>query len=202
MKNLPIILSSIALAGVLFLFFTKGKSKEAAKTVTHVSKDSAGKDVIVAGVKIAYVDIDTLQSNYNYFKQKKAEFESRQKNIDAELERTANTLQNDYIALQKKAQAGSLSQAEGEKAQQSLGQRQQELELKKQNLGSKFIKDQEAFNKEIFDNLHKIIEEYNTTKGYDYILSYSKDGSILYANKELDVTQDIIKDMNNLKSAK
>ena len=30
-----------------------------------------------------------------------------------------------------------------------------------------------------------------------YFCFYSKDGSILFANKELDVTQDIIKGMNN-----
>jgi outer membrane protein len=78
---------------------------------------------------------------------------------------------------------------------------QQELELKRQNLGAKFLKDQDAFNKEIHDNLHKYIEQYNAEKGYDYILSYSKDGSILFANKDLDVTQDIIDGMNANKGA-
>jgi outer membrane protein len=45
--------------------------------------------------------------------------------------------------------------------------------------------------------LHKYIELYNEEKGYDYILSYSKDGSILYANKENDITRDIIEGMNS-----
>jgi outer membrane protein len=94
----------------------------------------------------------------------------------------ANSLQNDYIALQKKAQNGELSQTDGEAAQQLLMKRQQELELKRQNLADKYIKDQEAFNKEIHDNLHEYIEKYNQEMGYDYILSYSKDGSILLAN--------------------
>ena len=76
-------------------------------------------------------------------------------------------------------------------------QRQQDLELKRQNMGANFLKDQEAFNKEIHDNLHQYIEKYNIEKGYDYILSYSKDGSILYANKDLDLTRDIIKGMNS-----
>ena len=59
------------------------------------------------------------------------------------------------------------------------------------------MKDQEAFNKEIHDNLHDYIEIYNEEKGYDYILSYSKESSILFANKVLDVTQDIIDGMNS-----
>ncbi len=155
---------------------------------------------MIAGGKIAYVDIDTLEANYDYFKRKKAEFETRQKNIDADLEKMANALQNEYVALQNKAQKGELTQAEGEAAQQALMQKQQDLELKRQSLGSKYMKDQEAFNKEIHDNLHDYIKIYNEEKGYDYILSYSKDGSILYANDALDVTQDIIKGMNTKKA--
>lgn len=196
MKYLSVVLSSLALIGVIALFLTKSGDKKTARPIIK-KVDSTGKEVLVAGSRIAYVDIDTLEANYDYFKRKKSEFESRQKNIDADLEKSANALQNEYIALQKRAQSGQLSEAEGETAQQRLMQKQQELELKRQNLGTKYMKDQEAFNKEIHDNLHKYIELYNEEKGYDYILSYSKDGSILYANKENDITRDIIEGMNS-----
>ena len=33
-----------------------------------ISKDSTGKEVVVSGTRIAYVDIDTLEANYNYLK--------------------------------------------------------------------------------------------------------------------------------------
>jgi outer membrane protein len=201
MKNLPIIFSSLALIGVAILFGMNIKSNKKSRPDVITTKDSTGKEVVVAGARIAFVDIDTLESNYDYFKKRKVEFENRQKNIDAELEKMANTLQNEYAGLQKKAQDGLMSQAEGEAAQQRLMAKQQELELKRQNLGAKYLKDQDAFNKEIHDNLHKYIEQYNAEKGYDYILSYSKDGSILFANKDLDVTQDIIDGMNANKGA-
>lgn len=199
MKNLSTIFSILALIGVFVLFGLHFSQKK--KPIHSTSrKDSTGKVITVSGGKIAYVDIDTLESNYDYFKTKKAEFEVRQKNIDAELEKMASSLENDYVGLQKQAQAGTLSQTDGEAAQKKLLQRQQELELKRQNLGAKFLKDQEAFNKEIHDNLHNYIEKYNVEMGYDYILSYSKDGSILFANKELDITQEIIEGMNKDKT--
>lgn len=196
MKNLPIALSALSLIGVAILFAmqTKKNPKQHATVIT--TKDSSGKEVIVSGARIAYVDIDTLEANYDYFKKRKVEFENRQKSIDTELEKMASALQNEYMALQKKAQDGLMTQAEGEAAQQRLMTKQQELELKRQTLGAKYLKDQDAFNKEIHDNLHTYIEKYNEEKGYDYILSYSKDGSILFANKELDITQDIIEGMN------
>jgi outer membrane protein len=195
MKNLSLVFSSLALIGVFVLLGMKLNEKKAPKP-TFTIKDSSGKEILLGG-KVGFVDIDTLESNYNYFKLKKAEFEVRQKNIDAELEKMASSLQSEYNTLQKQAQAGTLSQSDGEAAQQRLMQRQQELELKRQSMGAKFLKDQEAFNKEIHDNLHEYIEKYNVERGYDYILSYSKDGSILYANKDLDLTQDIIKGMNS-----
>ena len=195
MKNLSLVFSSLALIGVFVLLGMKLNEKKAPKP-TFTIKDSSGKEILLGG-KVGFVDIDTLESNYNYFKLKKAEFEVRQKNIDAELEKMASSLQSEYNTLQKQAQAGTLSQSDGEAAQQRLMQRQQELELKRQSMGAKFLKDQEAFNKEIHDNLHEYIEKYNVERGYDYILSYSKEGSILYANKDLDLTQDIIKGMNS-----
>ena len=199
MKQVSIVLSSLSLIGVIVLLGMKLTEKKAPKAVITY-KDSTGKEMILNGGKVGYVDIDSLEANYNYFKVKKAEFENRQKGIEAELEKMANTLQSEYNALQKQAQEGSLSRAEGETAQQQLLQRQQDLELRRQTMGAKFLKDQEAFNKEIHDNLHAYIEKYNLEKGYDYILSYSKDGAILFANKEMDLTQDIIKGMNSEKS--
>lgn len=199
MKNLPLLLSSLSLIGVAVLL---GMKMTESKSKSQSSRSASNPSVATSGnneFKIGYVDIDTLESQYDYFKKRKAEFESRQKSIDAELERLANSLQNDYVNLQKKAEKGQLSQTEGEAAQQNLMKRQQELEVKRQNLAEKYLKDQEAFNKEIHDNLHAYIEKYNEEKGYDYILSYSKDGSILFANKALDVTMDIVEGMNNEK---
>lgn len=195
MKYLSPVLSILALTGVIVLFVMKAGNTSKAIKPRSVMRDSSGKEIF-SGAKIGFVDIDTLEENYAYFKKKKAEFETRQKGIDAELEKMSNSIQADYLVLQKKAQAGTLSEAESEEGQQKLMQRQQELELKRQNLGAKFMKDQEAFNKEIHDNLHAYIEKYNVEMDYDYILSYSKDGSILYANPTLDITQDIIKGMN------
>lgn len=195
MKNISTILSALALLGVIILFVMKTNDSKPNKKASVKTENSTKIEEGLSG-KIAYIDIDTLEANYDYFKKRKAEFEARQKNIDSELERGASSLQSEYVSLQNKAQKGELSQAEGEAAQQKLIQKQQELELKRQNLASKFVKDQESFNKEIHDNLHKYIEEYNEEKGYDYILSYSRDGSILFANTDLDVTQDIIKGMN------
>ena len=74
---------------------------------------------------------------------------------------------------------------------------QQSLQLREQALTEQLLKEKDAFNQKLHDDLNDFLEEYNKDKGYDYILSYSEIGSqILLANKDLDITQDVIEGMN------
>lgn len=169
------------------------------KTDTHsapATQNTTGAPGTAAGGRIAYVNIDTLQEKYEYFRVKKAEMEKKAASLDAEVERMAQNLQNEYTAFQKKAQAGTLTQTEGEAGQRKLQQLQQNIENRRQTLGAQLMKEQEAFNKDLKKRLDNYLIKYNADKGYDYILSYAEGGSILFANKALDITEDVVKGMN------
>ena len=122
--------------------------------------------------------------------------------MEAEVERLAQSFQNEYVAFQKKAQAGTLTQAEGEAAQKKLGQMQQNIEGRRQSLQTQLMKEQEIFNKELQKRLDDYLVKYNADKGYDFILSYVKGGNILFANRALDITAEVIKGMNAEDSGK
>jgi outer membrane protein len=147
--------------------------------------------------RIAYVNIDTLEAHYEYLKNKKDQFKKRQQDVDAELQRSAQQIQNDYMNVQKKAQNNTLTQSEYEAAEKRLTQMQQSLETRKQVLTEQLLKEQDDFNKDLQQRLDKFLEGYNKDKHYDYILSYSQGGSILFTNKDLDITNDVIKGMNS-----
>jgi len=149
-----------------------------------------------ASGKVAYVNLDTLETYYEFFKQKKADFEKRQASMEAQIEQLGKNFQNEYAAFQKKAQAGALSQAEGEAAQKKLAGMQQNMEAQRQSLSTQLMQEQQQFNEELQKRLDHFLEQYNRDKQYDYILSYVKGGSILLANPRLDITQDVIKGMN------
>jgi outer membrane protein len=185
-----------ALTGTL-LTACGNKKDTAAKTET---KTTEAKATPPSG-KIAYVNMDTLESKYEYLKNKRAELEKETAQLDAEIGRMTQSFQNEYVAFQKKAQAGTLTQAEGEAGQKRLGEMQQNIEMRQKNAGAQLMKKQDAFNKDLQSRLDTYLAKYNAEKNYDYILSYTKGGPIMFANKALDITEEVVKGMNAESSA-
>jgi outer membrane protein len=147
--------------------------------------------------KIAYVNIDTLEAKYELLKAKREDFKKRQEQMESELQRSYMQMQADAQEMQKKAEAHTLTQPEYESAQKRLNQMQQSLQSRKESLSDQLMKEQEEFNKDLKTRLDAFLDEYNKTRHYDYILSYSYAGSsLLYVNKQLDITKDVVDGMN------
>jgi outer membrane protein len=196
MKNLSLILSVLSLAGVITLFVMQSNGgRSEGKSVAVMGQAS---DIPAGSARIAYVNIDTLEAHYDYLKTRKTEFEDRQRKMEAELQRSAQQLQKDYMELQQKAQAGTLTQAESEQAQKRLMQGQQSLETRQQSMTEQLLKEHEEFNLEVQYLLDSFLTDYNKEKGYDFILTYTKGGQIMYAEKDLEITRDVIEGMNRI----
>ena len=198
MKNISLILSSLALIGVIVLL---GMHFSGNKKTNATGDNSATISTSGTAGKIAYVDIDSLEANYEYLKTKKEEFKSRQQQAESELERSAQQMQNEANEIQTKMQAGTLTKPEYEAAQKRFEQMQQSLATRKQALTDQLMKEQDDFNKDLKNKLDSFLAEFNKDKHYDYILSYGNGGSILYSNKGLDITNDLIKGMNDRSKA-
>jgi outer membrane protein len=191
MRNTLFVLGSALLSASMLVSCDNKKDKPAATTTVAVTPGAPSPN------KIAYVNIDTFQANYEPMKVKSEDFRKRQEAMENELQRSYQQMQSDAEQVQKKAEANTLTQSEYESAQKRLYQMQKSFESRKQSLTEQLMKDQEDFNKELKTKLDAFLDEYNKTRHYDYILSYSYAGSsILYVNKELDITKDIVEGMN------
>lgn len=191
MKNLSSVFSTLALIGVIVLFilhFSGNKKGSTAVTENKIPANTA--------TMIAYVDIDSLESNSNYIKIKKDEFKKHQDAMNAELARAEQQMEADAADVQSKAQAGTLTKTDYEAAQKRLGQMQQSYVTRKQALTEQLLKEQDDFNKDLKARLDSFLVDYNKDKHYDYILSYGAGGTVLYGNQALNITQDVIKGMN------
>lgn len=185
------VLSTLAFIGVIVLFGMKMKSGNSSHDA-----GTAGTAALAGTGRIAYVNIDTFNANYTYLKTKRADFEKKQEGMKAEMERSAKQFQNDYVAYQRKAQAGTITQAEAQSTEKRLMQMEQSLKTREEALTGQLMQEQDIFNKELKERLDAFLAEYNKDKKYDYILSYASGSPIMYANKDLDITAEIVKGMN------
>ncbi len=194
MRKIAVAIGTFSVAGI---FMLSGCNPSNNKTNTPITGSiPAGP---VSGAKVAYVNLDSLEAKYELLKSRREDFKHRQEQMESELQRSYQQMQSDAQQVQKKAEANTLSQAEYEAAQKRLNQMQQSLQTRKESLTEQLMKEQEEFNKDLKTRLDAFLEDYNKTRHYDYILSYSYAGSsLLYVNKQLDITKDVVDGMNAL----
>ncbi len=58
------------------------------------------------------------------------------------------------------------------------------------------MKEQSELNKKLFESITNFLAEYNKEKGYEIVLSTVVAGNVLYAADGFDITQDVVKRLN------
>ena len=195
MKNISVVLGSLSVVGALFFLGSCNNQPKAApaSSATTTADASSGSN----SGKVAWVNIDTLEAKYEFLKKNQDDFKAKQEQMEGELQRSYAQMQADAEEVQKKAQANNLTQTEYENARKRLDQMQKSLETRRQALTDELLKQKEDFSKKLKGKLDAFLEDYNKTKHYDYILSYSSAGSpILYKNNALEITKEVIDGMN------
>ncbi len=195
MKNSSTIFNVILLVliGVLFwLYFSVKKSSDSLggqESNAYASSKSHA-------LRIAHVNVDSLNAKYQCMLDFKREIESRQNSIQTEYDSKAKVLQEEYASYQQKAQAGSISQVDMEKAQKDMQQKKDVID-NLQRMHDDLIKEAQDRQSKILDIVERYITNYNKKSHFDYVLAYAKAGSnILYANDSLDITKQVISGLN------
>ena len=190
MKNLSLILNIVLFALVAHLYYLHFKKPMAAGPAIAMPASQSG------GVKIAYVNGDTLDAQYIWLKKQKDDIQKRMETAENGLAAKEQSLMKDAQALQQRFQAGNMTQAEAEKEQSVLMQRSQRLEEEKARLGKSLSEDQKKAFNDLYANVETQLKTLSSQIGYDYILSYSRGGQILLANDSLDITKQVLQLLN------
>ena len=148
------------------------------------------------GVKIAYVEVDSLMTQYNFAKDYSVSLERKSTNARNTLTQKGNQLQAAVDNFQKKLNNNGFTSREQAESQQAAIQRQQrDLQALQARLEGELANETQQFNMALRDSLNNFLKEYNKAKKYDIILSRAGD-NILYANTKYDITQDVINGLN------
>ncbi|MBK8429066.1 MAG: OmpH family outer membrane protein [Lewinellaceae bacterium] len=190
MKNLPLILNIVLFALVGHLYYLHFNKNKAAEPVITAPASQSG------GVKIAYVNGDTLDAQYIWLKKQKDAIQQRMQAAENSLAAKEQALMKDANALQERFQSGNMTQADAEKQQNALMQRGQRLEEEKVRLSKSLSEDQKKAFNDLYANVEAQLKTLSAQIGYDYILSFSRGGQILLANDSLDITKQVLDLLN------
>lgn len=148
------------------------------------------------GLKIAYVEVDSLMTQYTFAKDYSVTLQKKSNNARNTLNQKGNALQAAAANFQQKLNNNGFQSREQAASQQAAIERQQrDLQELQARLENELASETAKFNETLRDSLQNFLKVYNKDKKYDLILAKSGD-NILIADKKLDVTQDVINGLN------
>ena len=147
-----------------------------------------------SGMRLAYVRIDSLQSQYHYFEELAQELIEEEKILLKDLQRRQQTMQENIALYQQEAPKMSARQREANEADLMRVQ-QQYLEVE-QAAQTQLIKKQQDLTKMMREDMDKAIAVLKDELNLDFILLYEEGGQIIYANTDFDITERMVKMLN------
>ena len=191
MKRLNYLVNGLAALALIVLF--SQCAGKADNQTTNASAQAAG----LSGMKIAYVEIDTLLAKYNYCVDLNEAMVKKSENVRLTLNQKAKDLDRQKQEFQTKVQNNAyLTQ---ERAQQEYN-RIAKLEQDLQNLGNKLqaelMSENEKNSLQLRDSINSFLKTYNKDKGYSLIISNTGFDNLLYADPAFNITQEIVDGLN------
>ena len=148
------------------------------------------------GVKIAYVEVDSLMTQYEFCKEFTLILEKKSTNARNTLNSKGQALQSAMANFQQKLQNNGFTSREQAEGQQAAIQRQQQsLQELQARLENELATETQKYNAGLRDSLQHFLDAYNKDKKFDLILTKQGD-NILYAAKRFDITNDVINGLN------
>jgi outer membrane protein len=146
------------------------------------------------GIRLAYVRIDSLQSQYNYFQELVGELQAEEEKIVAELQRRQQELQTNIELYQQEAPKMTARQREANEA--DLRRVQQNYLQVEQAAQGQMMQRQNDLTVMMREDMNSAIETLKEELNLDFILLYEEGGQIIYANDDYDITERMVNMLN------
>ena len=159
-------------------------------------KSATDEETPQSGLRIAFVEVDSLMTQFEFAKEKSKELEKKSSNARNTLTQKGNQLQAAANNFQQKLQNnGFTSREQAESVQNALQRQQNDLAALQARLENELAQETQKFNTALRDSLNNFLLLYNVDKKFDIILAKSGD-NLLLTNKQLDITQEVINGLN------
>ena len=148
-------------------------------------------------LRLAYVDVDSLLSQYQYSKDLNESIVKKEENIRATLNQKGKILQKEAAEFQRKVQNNAfLSQDRARQENDRMVKMQQELQSLQERLSAELQSEGQKNTNQMRDSVRSFLAQYNKKHKYSMILSNSGFDNLLYADSALNITADVVKGLN------
>lgn len=146
---------------------------------------------------IVYIQMDSLINHYDMFNDLNSELETKLQAIQDDLTKKGNAWEKSATDFQNKLNKGLLTRSQAEEQQQSILQRQRELQELTQQKQMEMQEEEAVMHRKVMDAVQTYLNSYNQSRKYSLILTTSGvTNTVIVGNPSLDITQDVLKGLN------
>ena len=144
--------------------------------------------------KTGYVNNTRVVKEFGLMKEAEAKWTAKNNEVRAELEKKAADFQKEVQEFQ--ASFDKLSKNDRDKKSAELSNKQQSLQREQQFRAQEIQQGSGVEIDSIVSQVKRYIEDYGKENGYTYIYGDTEASNLLYAKEDLDLTDEIIKKLN------
>lgn len=165
------------------------------KSKSQNDDQAASSQVAPTETKIAFVEVDSIMTQYKFCKEYSLILQKKGQNIQNTLAQKQQQLEAAAANFQQKIQQNAYTREQAQGIQAQLQRQNADLQALNQRLSGEFQTETEKYNNALRDSIQHYLALYNKDKKYTLILSKAGD-NILYADKAHDITNEVIAGLN------
>jgi len=195
MKKLPLILSIVAVAGVVALAIvelTGGCCSKKNSTPESVEGTASKGDVV-------YFDFDRVLDEYDMANDLRSVVETKVESINQEVNRRGSKLEKDIKSFQDKINKGLITQSVAEQQSRKLQEQQNEFQAYAAQKQQEIAEEQQVMMNQLADAINSFVESFNAEKQYAMIITTQGDilsAPVVAGDPSLDITNEILEGLN------
>ncbi len=150
--------------------------------------------------KTGFVDTEKIFKEYEGSKALEKELKAKQEKFSKKYDSLVQQWRQEVMDFQSKAK--KLSPKKLQQKDQELYQKQQMIQQMQQQEGAKITAEIQAKNDSIVKEVYKFIDNYGKQNNFEYIFGKNTTGSVLYGKSQNDLTEKLLKALNDNYSKK
>lgn len=184
---------SFLLCAAVFTLISCGKTANQEQCATN--NETKRQPVIT----VAFVNIDTLLSQYNLAKISNEKLIKKQEDARLKINSQTRQLQNEMQEFQRKFDNNAfLSRERAESEYARLQKKEVELQQLDRTLTQELLQEQQTLTQQLRDSIDASITDINKEGKYELIISTSSvNDNVLFAKKQYDITNEVLESLNN-----